>query len=140
MSGKFQLSEPSIVRTTVEIASALPLVHDRCEVLGTLPTLIGTTRWVAPLDDKLVFVAWRWALVRVNVVSIERPLEIQSNLYVVGERQVVRIRRLNFMVSELDWQPSVLAFIRMLPGTELPSDEVHGRAGSGLETRRPPNE
>ena len=135
------MSEPSIVRTNAEIASALRLVYDRCELLGTEPALIGTTRWVAPLAGKQVFVAWRWALVRANVVSIERPLEIQSNLYVVGERHVMRLGRLNVMVSELDWQAPVLEFIRTLPVTKHPLDKAAARTGRGARIiRRPPNE
>ena len=105
-------SEPLVVRVAAETASDLSFKHQRSELLLRKPVLVGMTRWRAAFDRTTIFLAWRWALIEVDVVCIESPLEIDSNLYVIGEDPVARRRRLNLLISELRWQQPVLKFLR----------------------------
>ena len=81
---------------TAEQSSVLSFVHDRSELLVREPVLIGTTRWVASGAGVQIFLAWRWALITLDVVCIESPLDVESNLFVIGEDPVAKRRRLNY--------------------------------------------
>jgi hypothetical protein len=96
---------------TAEQSSALSFVHDRSELLTSDPVLAGTTRWIAPKEGMQIFLAWRWALITLDVICIVSPLEVESNLFVIGEDPFAKRRRLNLMISELNWQPTVIEFI-----------------------------
>jgi hypothetical protein len=93
-------------------AAELSFSHERTAVLESTPSAIGTTRWLAVAGAKRIFMAWRWALISDGVVCIESPLDIESNLYVVGEHPSARSRRLNLMISRLPWQPVVARIVR----------------------------
>jgi len=108
---------------TAEQSSVLSFVHDRSELLVREPVLIGTTRWVASGAGVQIFLAWRWALITLDVVCIESPLDVESNLFVIGEDPVAKRRRLNFMISELDWQPTVIKLLRS-SAIDLPPPET----------------
>ena len=112
LPGSINHLEPFVVRMTAEQASVLSFVHERSELLIREPVLIGTTRWAASCNGAKTFLAWRWALITRDVVCIESTLDVESNLFVFGEDPVAKRRRLNFMISELDWQPTVIKLLR----------------------------
>lgn len=102
---------PLVVRVAPEAAAALSFSHEQTAVLEQNLVAVGTTCWVASALGKKLFMAWRWALISDGVVCIESPLNIDSNIYVIGEGPSARRRRLNLMISRLEWQSVVVAAI-----------------------------
>lgn len=119
------LPEPLVVRVTTALCSTLSFTHDKTELVAAELPLVGTTRWTASLAGEQVFLSWRWALVAFDVICVENPLEIQSNIYVIGENPALRRRRLITMISELPWQQQLLDQFKA--GDADQSDSALGR-------------
>lgn len=72
----------------------------------------GETLWGAPCRGTLVTLAWRWREVNANVLAIDNPMTISSNVVLLDERgreitQAKRILHLNNAVHRFSWQAPI---------------------------------
>jgi len=77
----------------------------------------GDTLWGTPSRGALVALRWRWREVGENIVAIENPMNIASNVVLLDEvgralPPTKRILHLNNAVFRLRWQSPVLAGAR----------------------------
>jgi hypothetical protein len=74
----------------------------------------GDLLWGTPASGVLVALGWRWREVEADVVAIDNPMNISSNVVLLDERghelsPTKRILHLNNAVYRLRWQSRVVA-------------------------------
>jgi len=77
----------------------------------------GDLLWGAPASGVLVALGWRWREVAADVVALENPMNISSNVVLLDEHgqelsPTTRILHLNNAVYRLGWQSRVVAGAR----------------------------
>jgi hypothetical protein len=73
----------------------------------------GSVLWAAPACDMAIGLCWAWREVRANVIALDDPMSIFSNVVLLDDagRQVAgyrRIQHLNWTVYSLHWQRHVM--------------------------------
>ena len=74
----------------------------------------GDLLWGTPAGDVLVALGWRWREVEADVVAIDNPMNISSNVVLLDEHgqelsPSKRILHLNNALYRLGWQSRVVA-------------------------------
>jgi hypothetical protein len=95
------------------IASQLRALHSWLNYEKNSGIRYGESLWGAPSKGSLVAIAWRWREVQKNIVAIENPMEIDSNVVLIDDlgnelMKNNRIMYLNNAVYALRWQTPVL--------------------------------
>lgn len=81
----------------------------------------GTTRWVASRPAQpSVWVQWSWVHIQPGIVMLENPLELRSNIGIVGPQgrrlsTMESMIRLNCVIHALGWHRVVRQASRPLP-------------------------
>lgn len=113
--------EPAPTTVTLSLAAlaALRFVHGYTEVFPESTaarglaivgaTRHGTTRWVASRPGQPgIWMAWSWAHIQPGIVMLDNPLELNSNIAIVGAdgrrlSSMESMIRLNCVIHALDW-------------------------------------